>query len=144
MEYKEILGTWAIFIFCSFECLNNSHMHTKILSHSTLKLGGTMTLPAGICSTMVSPSKSQRSHWESLASKAQGSSSTRSVFRPGFQQESFTCIGLSHCARGSSTDLLEENTSWINHSSRIPVWRSWFEENGHLSRRFASFYTKVF
>lgn len=34
MEYKEILGTWAIFIFCSFECLNNSHIHIYILPYA--------------------------------------------------------------------------------------------------------------
>lgn len=78
----------------------------------TLKLGGTMTLPAGIWSTMVSPSKSQRSHWEWLASRAQGNSSTSRVFRPDFQQESFTCMGLSHWARGSSTDLWGHNEYW--------------------------------
>lgn len=77
--------------------------------YCTLKLGGTMTFPAGICSTMVSPSKSQRSHWEWLASRAQGSSSTSKVFRPDFQQDNFTCMGLSHWARGSSTDLWRKN-----------------------------------
>lgn len=115
----------------------------SITAHSTLKLGGTITFPAGICSTMVSPSKSQRSHWESLASRAQGSSSTSRVFRPGFQQDNFTCIGLSHWARGSSTDLWEgEHT--VTYMKEYRQWSSRQERLRELCTATNSWATSFF
>lgn len=86
------------------------------INQTTLKFGGTMVLPAGIWRTMLSASKSQRSHWEWLVSRAQGNNSTRRVLKPVLHAHKRTCMGLSHWATGSVSSLHRQKH--IKHMGR--------------------------